>query len=238
MTEAEWLTSASPKAMLALLAGTSSPRKLRLFACACCRRVWRLLSDERSRRAVEANERFADHLAGEAELHMAQQDAVHAASEAWAATLAAREAAEQAPPTDVLTRIAHLREAEYDAKWAAAWLGEAEPERTAALTAWAAGWHTGRAKEQEEQCQADLVRDIFNPFHPLAGAGSSCPWPAGEVLGTALAIYHERRFAELPVLADLLQETGCDNADVLAHCRSGREHVRGCWVLDLLLGKQ
>ena len=47
----------------------------------------------------------------------------------------------------------------------------------------------------------------------------------------------DRAFDRLPVLADALQDAGCDNADILTHCRSGGEHVRGCWVLDLLLGK-
>jgi hypothetical protein len=53
----------------------------------------------------------------------------------------------------------------------------------------------------------------------------------------AQLIYEERRFADLPSLADAIEEAGCDNADVLAHCRAGSEHVRGCWVVDLLLGK-
>jgi hypothetical protein len=53
----------------------------------------------------------------------------------------------------------------------------------------------------------------------------------------AESIYTDRAFDRLPILADALEEAGCDNADILAHCRQGGEHARGCWVLDLLLGK-
>ena len=62
-------------------------------------------------------------------------------------------------------------------------------------------------------------------------------WNGGTVPRIAQAIYAERAFDRLPVLADALEDAGCANADVLAHCRSGGEHVRGCWVIDLLLGK-
>ena len=50
-------------------------------------------------------------------------------------------------------------------------------------------------------------------------------------------MYESRNFARMPTLADALEEAGCTNADILAHCRQPGEHVRGCWVLDLLLGK-
>jgi hypothetical protein len=53
----------------------------------------------------------------------------------------------------------------------------------------------------------------------------------------ARCIYSERRFADLPGLADALEEAGCTNEDVLAHCRQPGEHARGCWVLDLMLRK-
>ena len=54
----------------------------------------------------------------------------------------------------------------------------------------------------------------------------------------AQAIYDKRAFDRMPILADALEDAGCDNADILAHCRGPNEHVRGCWVVDLILGKQ
>jgi len=62
-------------------------------------------------------------------------------------------------------------------------------------------------------------------------------WNDGIVLKLAQAIYGDRAFDRMPVLADALEEAGCDNADILAHCRERGDHVRGCWVVDLLLGK-
>ena len=63
-------------------------------------------------------------------------------------------------------------------------------------------------------------------------------WNAGTVRRIAQAIYDDRAFDRMPILADALEDAGCDNADILNHCRESREHVRGCWVVDLLLGKE
>ena len=60
---------------------------------------------------------------------------------------------------------------------------------------------------------------------------------AGDCRALAGAIYDERAFDRLPVLGDALEDAGCADAAILAHCRGPGEHVRGCWVVDLLLGK-
>jgi hypothetical protein len=78
MTEAEWLACTDPRMMLEFLGGKASDRKLRLFACACCRRIWHLMPEERSRRAVKTGERYADGLAGATELVSAREEAQEA----------------------------------------------------------------------------------------------------------------------------------------------------------------
>jgi hypothetical protein len=83
--------------------------------------------------------------------------------------------------------------------------------------------------------QAELLRHIIgNPFRPLSVDPS---WLTDTVSGLARAIYEERAFERMPILADALEEAGCTNAEVLGHCRGPGLHVRGCWVVDLLLGK-
>jgi hypothetical protein len=83
--------------------------------------------------------------------------------------------------------------------------------------------------------QADILRDIFgNAFSPMNFDPS---WRTDTAIGLAGAIYTERAFDRMPILADALEDAGCDNADVLTHCRGTSPHVRGCWVVDLVLGK-
>jgi hypothetical protein len=83
-----------------------------------------------------------------------------------------------------------------------------------------------------------LLHEIFgNLFRTSPIPSAWLAWNDGAIRKMAQAIYDERAFDRLPLLADALEDAGCDNADILAHCRSGREHVRGCWVVDLLLGK-
>lgn len=83
---------------------------------------------------------------------------------------------------------------------------------------------------------AALVRDIFgNPFRPVIVNRS---WLTSTVTALAEGIYADRAFDRMPILADALQDAGCDSTDILGHCRSDGPHVRGCWVIDLLLGKE
>jgi hypothetical protein len=87
----------------------------------------------------------------------------------------------------------------------------------------------------EHQEQVRLLHDITgNPFRPVAVDPA---WLTSTVVSLAEGIYAERAFDRLPILADALQDAGCDSADILDHCRGPGPHARGCWVLDLLLGK-
>ena len=210
-TDAGWLACTYPGSMLTHLR-TASARKLRLFVCACCRRVWHLLPDKRSRQAVEAAEQWADGLISWKALNEAQ----------WYAERARK--GPRGPGYPNAPRAAAQA---------------AIPRKSWVVnTAWccrvAAGWGA-----EEEQAQCDLLRDIFGiPWRPVAIDLSWLAWQANTVVQLAQAIYDERAFDRLPILADALEDAGCDSADILAHCRGPGPHVRGCWVIDALLGKQ
>ncbi len=204
MTEAEWLESTNPAEMLTYLLRHVSDRKLRLYSCACCRRVWHLLADPRSRHAVEVAERVADGKAFYAEM------------------LAARASARAAVTVP-------LNE---DGGW------PNTPETAAARVGYTRlAYLQAVAFALSDREQSDLLREIFgDPFRP---AVRDPGWRGDDIAAVmARVIYDERRFDDLPILADALEEAGCDDADVLGHCRGGGEHVRGCWVVDLILGKQ
>jgi hypothetical protein len=80
-----------------------------------------------------------------------------------------------------------------------------------------------------------MLREIIgNPFRPIACVPS---WRTSAVLALARAMYEDRRFDDMPLLADALEEAGCTEEAILKHCRDPGEHVRGCWVVDLILDK-
>jgi hypothetical protein len=89
---------------------------------------------------------------------------------------------------------------------------------------------------QEISAQTDLLREIIgNPFRPVAVDSA---WLTSDVVALATGIYAEKAFDRMPILADALQDAGCENEDILTHCRGPGPHVRGCWVVDRLLGKE
>lgn len=90
-------------------------------------------------------------------------------------------------------------------------------------------------REDEAANQAALLRCILgNPYRPVV---LDPAWRTSTVVQLAQGIYDDRDFSAMPILADALQDAGCDNADVLNHCRDTGPHARGCWVVDLILGK-
>jgi hypothetical protein len=93
---------------------------------------------------------------------------------------------------------------------------------------------------KEEKAQSDLLRDNFGPlpFRPVGIDPTILAWNCSTIPRLAQAIYGESAFDRLPVLADALEDAGCHDAGILSHCRQSGEHVRGCWVVDLLLGKE
>ena len=222
MDETDWLTCADPTPMLRFLQERGiSERKSRLLACACCRRIWDLLTDPRSRSAVEVAERFADDEASRRELWTAKRDAV---SVRGMAANAAYWAASAKPSSPLLNAF----DAAGDA-FARQVTGEATRDAAAIWDA---------AQGQSQRFQASLIREVMgDPFRDYPLAPRWLAWEGGTVVHLARGIYHDRAFDRMPILGDALDEAGCTYDAVLGHCRSGDEHVRGCWVLDLVLGK-
>jgi hypothetical protein len=98
--------------------------------------------------------------------------------------------------------------------------------------------NAGGERTEEESCQCAIIRDIFgNPFRPSILDPAWLTWHGSLLVSMARQVYDSRDFMDMPILADALEEAGCTNQDILGHCRSGCEHVRGCWVVDLVMGK-
>jgi hypothetical protein len=240
MTEAEWLTATESLPMLQFLqeSGKVSERKLRLFACACVRRVWHLLRDERSREALEVAERFADGRANRHELNEAYQageDAGNAEVRRLFAVLADAERA----AVDAVSPVQPYNQAGAAALHAVTAMAEnaSKDQATSDESAPLRAWFVAKAAECQAQCA--LARCIFgNPFRPLAAVSPAwLKWNDSTVLRIATSIYERSRWGDLPILADALLDSGCGDAAMLEHLRGLGPHARGCWVLDALLGK-
>jgi len=96
--------------------------------------------------------------------------------------------------------------------------------------------HKNDAREAEKQAVASLLREVVsNPFRTIT---PDTTWLTSTVTHLANTIYTDRAFGRLPILADALEGAGCTNQEVLSHCRGPGPHARGCWALDLVLGKE
>jgi hypothetical protein len=228
MTPDEWLACTDPGPMLDFLRGKASARKLRLFAVACCRRFWQLLADDRSKRVVEVAERFANGLATDVELGIAGDAAADALDAAMTSALVPDAVASAASAASNLNL-----EAARAADYAAAGAASAAFHLATALGAPSAS----AAREGERAAQCRLLREIIaDPFRPVAINPGWVRWNDATVPKIARRIYDERDFSLMPFLADALEDAGCEHPDLLRHCREPAEHVRGCWLLDLVLG--
>jgi hypothetical protein len=226
----------------------ASERKLRLLACACCRRVWDLLPTEESRHSVLVAERFADGLASEDELATARQ-AQRPARDAAAGDI--RKFPGAAGRAAAALRGSHA----YSLMYAA----YGEPSRRGAprkvarelgLSAEATldprdAYLEAEAREAAEQ--PALIRDLFGPlpFREVHIDPTWLIWNDGTIKKLAEAAYEERSVPEgtleqdhLAVLADALEEAGCTDEEILGHLRGTGTHVRGCHLIDLLLGRE
>lgn len=233
MTEDEWMASENPQVMLDFLCGNkTSERKLRLVAVACYRRILHLVADQRSVDAVLIAERSIEGTASKEEIRNAaraarqaydegvlRNDGIHHTNEALGATYLFIEAQEAVRCAAVYATYA------------------AGDDAVGSVTGCPDAYHLQTSGQTKEQLhQVSLIRDIIgNPFRRVSVDSS---WLTTTVVALGQSIYEDGAFDRFPVLADALEEAGCTNADVLGHCRASGPHVRGCWAVDLLLGKE
>jgi hypothetical protein len=229
MTEEEWLTSTDLWKLMRAVQDQSSNRKNRLLAVAFCRRLERILDavpthqQETYRQAVAVSERYADGTASDNELDRAfwntEQQYI---GWSWQSRdpyhlVALADGRNEEDDLDNMLVVAHDL-------WFATkctWL-EVQPPFSG---------------EHERRVLFYLFHDIFgNPFRPVTFAPE---WRTDTAIALAQQMYDSRDFSAMPILADALQDAGCDNDDILSHCRdTSLTHVRGCWVVDLVLGKK
>jgi hypothetical protein len=222
VNEQEWLESGIVRRVWCWK--LASARKFRLFLLACCRECWPMITDFRSRAAIAIAERFADQLASAEELTSARaairfRDRSSAGYLAYcvsdvsmhAETLGWVHDLDERPSGSAIRLAREIAALQYRNEF---------KDKPTALA---------------EKKQTELARDILgNPFRPIT---IDPRWLSSNVVDLAHAIYHETAFGRMPILADALMDAGCDNEAVLNHCRNEGVHVRGCWVVDLLLGK-
>jgi hypothetical protein len=228
MTESEWLGPGDPIRLLAFMRRRTSQRKLRLLAVAGCRRLSQWFTQTWCLDAIDVAEQYADgretaeELADAAFLTRGVNDSISTSLDSVLQLISV----EELNATDAARGVAFADGGE------------------AAFNALAAGLCIARVKgtenvAREEAALACLFREVFgNPFRPLTPNSSWLSWTDGTIPKLAQAIYEEHAFDRLSILADALEDAGCTDAAILAHCRSAGEHVRGCWVVDLLLGKE
>jgi hypothetical protein len=244
MDEAEWMECAEPQKMLKFLGEKASDRKMMQFSAACLRRIWHLLTDDRSRNLVEVTERFLDGTVSEEDADRVY-DAFSAAYEKGDLQDGARGNTHEAVLNVAQSgRLAAVTVAHEVAAVIGGEAAENSPTAQPGPGGWVektVAWES--AAMGEKAAQTPFLRDIFgSPFRPVA---LDPAWRTPPVVALATAAYEERILPSgtldpdrLAVLADALEESGCDNADILDHLRGPGEHVRGCWVVDLLLGKE
>jgi hypothetical protein len=226
MDESKWFAEREPQRMIRAIESFGRVRRTkrgrrqkRLVVCGCCRLIWEHFRDSRLTDAVEIAERFADGLASKEELRLA------------GGTFRPMSFSEYDPEEPGVHRLT-----------AASMAFATTQDSPLAMAFWITDYPFPLAgyrgtREEANALICSVFRDIFgNPFRPLAFDPA---WRTSTAVALARQIYESRDFSPMPILADALQDAGCDNDDVLNHCRdTGGVHVRGCWVVDRVLGKE
>ena len=215
MTEDEWLNSRDWLPLLKFIERKASDRKLRLFGCVCCRRMWDLFPHDVNRKLVEAVEDHPDGSIDDPVLNTAITD------------------------SSKVERICGEDQGDLVAKNLGRTYYKLQAIDSVAVARMALQVVANSGGDRKAECcdQTELFRDIFgNPFRPVSVDTAWLSWNDGEISKLAKSIYDDRGFDRLPILAEVLERAGCDNEQILSHCRGPGPHARGCWVLDLLLG--
>jgi hypothetical protein len=241
LTEEEWLTANESWMLLSFLEGCfeertinlfrtkPSDRKWRLFACATVQSIASLIDNHLCRRCLEIAEQFADGLVDAGTLQRLQDSAE---KQTWPD----RWQGIPAPYTaNFIAGRAGITEQGHGCYTMARWVSGMVWEVIMAVKGVDPdNFDTVRAEREKYECK--LIRCIFgNPFHSVT---MDPAWLTPKVKTLAHAIYDDRAFERMPELANALAEAGCSNQDILTHCRGPGPHVRGCWVVDLVLGKE
>jgi hypothetical protein len=237
MTESEWLACSNPEPMLDMLHGKAGDRELRLFACACCRRLLAAFFEPLSWCLCETAERFVDGQAGQSELDDARFDVFAQYCGRWY-DIGDGKHWESIPDIEAKSMIGWVA---YSAAGGSALQQDEDcPDRLeVAREAFQGMKWVGKGPNAENTASfaVQALRDIFgNPFQEPVLDPAWANWETGRIPRLARAIYRERVFDRLPCLADALEQAGCTDQAILSHCRDTGEHVRGCWVVDLMLG--
>ena len=227
MTEEEWLTLDNFERLLDYAAGFGSNRLARLFGCACYRRILPMLHYAESRKAFECAELYADCLIEKEELRAARL----LAEQKWSRK---KGHYSQVPRNCRENRVDCAIEG-------VRFLASASDINRVLMQRMAIAVRSAfRAEFGEDDSQrcvyASLIRDIFgNPFRSV---DFDPEWLTETTLALARTMYDARNFHAMPILADALQDAGCEDSAILDHCRYANSlHVRGCWVVDLVLGR-
>lgn len=216
MTEDEWLTGNGTWSMLGEVLAGASDRKLRLTALSSCERGKPHIEDW-YHYLIPLAESFVEGLIDRNQLAVARSECD------LRTDFEDREAFVLLLSDDLREHVQMIVDALDH------WIGRCKaPEETPDAEA--------VSIDEQEKVSAHTIRDIFgNPFRPV---GFDPAWRTEHAVGIAAKMYDERDFRAMSILADALEEAGCNNADILSHCREPGVHVRGCWVVDLVLGKE
>jgi hypothetical protein len=226
MTEAEWFTPGDLRKHVALMWSRNRARKLRLFGVACCRPLEPWIYDPVMAKALLRAELFADGQLSASTLKKWCQE-VNGAE--WR-----RRHSLSKPRSNASIRHQYAHAAVY---WACL-----ETRHRRAADPWMVlVYHNqvfGAALVRSGPAFAHtaLLEVFGDPFRKVK---FNTKWRTDTAVLLARTMYESRDFSAMPILADALQDAGCDSDDVLNHCRdTNRAHVRGCWVVDLVLGKE